>query len=99
LRIVVNGELEHLDAFRARALEWLRPGARPVVIAYHSLEDRRVKRAFRDWATACRCPPALPRCECGAQAWVRLVTRKVVTPSATEVQANRRARSARLRAV
>ena len=69
------------------------------LLAYHSLEDRRVKRAFRDWATTCRCPPALPRCICGARARVRLLTRKVVTPSAAEVQANRRARSARLRAV
>ena len=99
LRIAVNRELDHLDALLAHALGWLRPGARLVIIAYHSLEDRRVKRAFRDWATACRCPPALPRCICGARARVRLLTRKVVTPSAAEVQANRRARSARLRAV
>ncbi|MBI3768199.1 MAG: 16S rRNA (cytosine(1402)-N(4))-methyltransferase RsmH [Deltaproteobacteria bacterium] len=99
LRIVVNGELDHLDAFLGEALEWLRPGARLVIIAYHSLEDRRVKRAFQEWASSCRCPPALPRCGCGARARVRLLTRKVVTPSTEEVAENRRARSARLRAV
>jgi len=99
LRIVVNGELDHLDAFLARVLEWLRPRARLVVIAYHSLEDRRVKRAFQAWAASCRCPPALPRCGCGARARVRILTRKVVTPSPAEIRANRRARSARLRAV
>jgi 16S rRNA (cytosine1402-N4)-methyltransferase len=99
LRIVVNGELDHLDAFLEHALEWLHPGARLVVIAYHSLEDRRVKRAFQGWATSCHCPPALPRCACGARARVRLLTRKVVTPSASEVRENRRARSARLRAL
>ena len=99
LRIVVNGELDHLDTFLAHVLAWLRPGARLVIIAYHSLEDRRVKRAFQGWTTSCRCPPALPRCACGARACVRLLTRKVVRPSAEEVRENRRARSARLRAV
>jgi 16S rRNA (cytosine1402-N4)-methyltransferase len=98
LRIVVNDELEHLDRFLEHVLAWVRPGARLVIIAYHSLEDRRVKQAFRNWAAACRCPPALPRCACGARARVRILTRKVVTPSADEVRENRRARSARLRA-
>ena len=99
LRIVVNGELDHVDAFLAHVLTWLRPRAHLVVIAYHSLEDRRVKQAFQGWAASCRCPPALPRCGCGARARVRLLTRKVVKPSDAEVRANRRARSARLRAL
>jgi len=99
LRIVVNGELDHLEAFLDRVLDWLRPRARLVIIAYHSLEDRRVKQAFQAWAASCRCPPALPRCGCGARARVRILTRKVVTPSDAEVRANRRARSARLRAL
>jgi 16S rRNA (cytosine1402-N4)-methyltransferase len=98
LRVAVNAELDHLDRFLAQALEWLRPGARLVIIAYHSLEDRRVKRAFQSWAARCVCPPALPRCGCGALARVRILTRKIVTPSADEVRENRRARSARLRA-
>lgn len=99
LRIAVNGELEHLDCFLDRALDWLRPGARLVIIAYHSLEDRRVKRAFQAWAATCTCPAALPRCACGARARVRILTRKVVVPRPAEVRVNRRARSARLRAI
>jgi 16S rRNA (cytosine1402-N4)-methyltransferase len=98
LRIAVNAELDHLDRFLAHALEWLGPAGRLVIIAYHSLEDRRVKRAFQSWAGACTCPPRVPRCMCGARARVRVLTRKVVTPSAREVDDNRRARSARLRA-
>jgi len=98
LRVAVNDELEHLDRFLDRVLDWLRPDARLVIIAYHSLEDRRVKRAFQRWAARCVCPPALPRCVCGASARARILTRKVVTPSADEIGANRRARSARLRA-
>jgi len=99
LRIAVNQELEHLDRFLGRALAWLAPRARLVIISYHSLEDRRVKRAFQRWAGACTCPPMVPRCECGARALVAILTRKAVTASAQEVAGNRRARSARLRAV
>jgi len=99
LRIAVNRELEHLDRFLARAFDWLAPGARLVIIAYHSLEDRRVKRAFQAWARACTCPPRAPRCTCGGRARARILTRKVVTPAAEEIAANRRARSARLRAL
>ncbi len=99
LRIAVNQELEHLDRFLARALDWLAPGGRLVVISYHSLEDRRVKRAFQVWGGACQCPPLVPHCRCGAQARVAVLTRKALAPSAAEVARNRRARSARLRAV
>jgi 16S rRNA (cytosine1402-N4)-methyltransferase len=100
LRIAVNGELEHLETFLAHVLEWLLPAGRLVVIAYHSLEDRMVKQAMRGWGTAhCTCPPALPRCVCGARALVKVLTRKAVMPTAEEIDANRRARSARLRAM
>jgi 16S rRNA (cytosine1402-N4)-methyltransferase len=98
LRIAVNRELEHLEIFLAHALEWLLPAGRLVVIAYHSLEDRMVKQAMRSWTERCTCPPTFPRCVCGAQARVRIVTKKPVTPSREEVAANRRARSAHLRA-
>ncbi len=99
LRIAVNDEIGHLERFLAAVLDWLRPAGRLVVLSYHSLEDRRVKQAFRAWAASCTCPPALPRCTCGAQARVRILTRRVVTPTTAEVQENRRARSARLRAI
>jgi 16S rRNA (cytosine1402-N4)-methyltransferase len=99
LRIAVNEELVHLDGFLVRALDWLASEGRLVIIAYHSLEDRMVKRAIQGWVKTCTCPPELPRCVCGARARVKVLTRKVVTPAAREVAANRRARSARLRAV
>lgn len=99
LRIAVNDELAQIDRFLEHALEWLAPGGRLVIIAYHSLEDRRIKRAFQDWARSCVCPPRLPRCACDVRARVRLLKRKVVTPSDSEIALNRRARSARLRAV
>ncbi|MBA2565404.1 MAG: 16S rRNA (cytosine(1402)-N(4))-methyltransferase, partial [Gemmatimonadetes bacterium] len=65
--------------------------------AYHSLEDRIVKSAFRDLAEPCICPPGLPVCGCGRIASGRLVTRGAVTAGAAEVAENPRARSARLR--
>jgi 16S rRNA (cytosine1402-N4)-methyltransferase len=99
LRIVVNRELEHLEYFLAHALEWFVPAGRLVIIAYHSLEDRMVKQAMRSWVARCTCPPALPRCVCGVRAQVKILTGKVVTPTREEIETNRRARSARLRAV
>ncbi len=99
LRIAVNEEIGHLEAFLAHALDWLAAGARLVVVAYHSLEDRAVKQAMQSWTGRCTCPPRAPRCTCGARPRVTILTRKVVTPTADEVLANRRARSARLRAV
>lgn len=99
LRIAVNRELEHLEIFLDRVLDWLRPAGRLVVIAYHSLEDRMVKQAMRSWLARCTCPPTLPRCVCGAKARVRILTKKAVAPTAEEIAVNRRARSAHLRAV
>jgi 16S rRNA (cytosine1402-N4)-methyltransferase len=69
------------------------------VISYHSLEDRIVKRMFRQWSEPCCCPPGLPVCTCGRVPQVRRLTRKVVVPGAGEVKSNPRSRSARLRAV
>ncbi|MCC6767073.1 MAG: 16S rRNA (cytosine(1402)-N(4))-methyltransferase RsmH [Deltaproteobacteria bacterium] len=99
LRIAVNRELEHLEIFLERVLDWLLPAGRLVVIAYHSLEDRMVKQAMRSWLARCTCPPTLPRCACGARARVTILTKKAVAPRPEEIAVNRRARSARLRAV
>ncbi len=98
LRIAVNEELEALQAGLAAALDLLRPGGRLVVLSYHSLEDRIVKRFFQAERRGCVCPPELPVCVCGRNPRLRLVTSPSLTPSATEIEANPRARSARLRA-
>ena len=99
LRIAVNEELEALEAGLAAALDLLRPGGRLVVLSYHSLEDRIVKRLFQAERRGCVCPPEVPICVCGRLPRLRLVTRPSMTPSAAEIAANPRARSARLRAV
>ncbi|WP_298039995.1 16S rRNA (cytosine(1402)-N(4))-methyltransferase RsmH [uncultured Desulfuromonas sp.] len=97
LRIHVNRELEHVARGVAGGIDLLKPGGRLAVISFHSLEDRIVKRIFRQEAKACICPPRLPLCACGKVPRVELVTRKAVRPSPAEVDANPRARSAILR--
>lgn len=99
IRILVNDELGALDCFLADAWTLLRPGGRLAVLAYHSLEDRRVKETFRRWAASCLCPPGLPGCVCGWSAKVRVLTGRPERPEAEEIAANPRARSARLRVV
>jgi 16S rRNA (cytosine1402-N4)-methyltransferase len=99
IRIAVNDELAGLDRFLAEGWALLRPGGRLAVLAYHSLEDRRVKTAFRRWAATCLCPPGMVRCACGWSAKVRVLNRRPLAPSPAEVLRNPRARSARLRVV
>ncbi len=99
LRIAVNGELESITTGLDAGLGRLAVGGRCVAISYHSLEDRIVKRRFAAGAAGCVCPPDLPVCACGARPALRVLTRKPIVPSETEIAANPRARSARLRAV
>jgi 16S rRNA (cytosine1402-N4)-methyltransferase len=98
LRIAVNDELGALETALPAAVEMLRPGGRLAVISFHSLEDRIVKRFFRERAKGCTCPPEFPICVCGKQPELRLLTSKPVRPSAHELDGNPRAASARLRA-
>jgi 16S rRNA (cytosine1402-N4)-methyltransferase len=98
LRIAVNEELDALQAGLAAAVEILRPGGRLVVLSYHSLEDRIVKRFLQAERRGCICPPEVPVCICGRNPRLRLVTNPSLTPSPAEISANPRARSARLRA-
>jgi 16S rRNA (cytosine1402-N4)-methyltransferase len=98
LRIAVNGELEALQAGLLAAVDLLRPGGRLVVLSYHSLEDRIVKQFLNAERRGCVCPPEAPVCVCGRSPRLRLVTHPSMTPTEVEVEANPRARSARLRA-
>jgi 16S rRNA (cytosine1402-N4)-methyltransferase len=99
LRIAVNDELGELDRFLRNLRGMLAPGGRIVVLSFHSLEDRAVKRAFQRAATDCVCPPELPVCACGGgRAWLKVITRKPLTATPEEVRRNPRARSAKLRA-
>jgi 16S rRNA (cytosine1402-N4)-methyltransferase len=99
LRIAVNDELAALEPALTAAADHLKAGGRIVVLSYHSLEDRIVKRTFEWLSGRCRCPAELPACACGTTERVRILTRKPVEPGAAEVERNPRARSARLRAV
>jgi 16S rRNA (cytosine1402-N4)-methyltransferase len=76
----------------------LRPGGRLAVIAFHSLEDRIVKRFFQKLERGCVCPPDFPICVCGREPELRRLNRRPIRPSAEEVALNPRAASARLRA-
>ena len=98
LRIAVNEELDALEDGLAAAVDLLRPGGRLVVLSYHSLEDRIVKRFLAAERRGCTCPPQAPVCVCGKAPRLRLVTRPSLTPTEAEITANPRARSARLRA-
>lgn len=98
LRIEVNDEMASLDRALPALRGALEPGGVMVVISYHSLEDRRVKNAFREWSRACVCPPDLPVCQCRGEPLGETLTRKVVRPTEEEVARNPRSRSARLRA-
>jgi 16S rRNA (cytosine1402-N4)-methyltransferase len=98
LRIAVNRELDHLKAFLEKAPGLIFKRGRLVVLSYHSLEDRMVKRAMTDWERGCRCPPGLPACGCGKVPLFKRLHKRGVRPDQREIQGNPRARSAVMRA-
>jgi 16S rRNA (cytosine1402-N4)-methyltransferase len=98
LRIAVNDELANLERGLAAALSVLRPGGRLAVISFHSLEDRIVKRFLRERERGCTCPPDFPVCVCGHEPELRALQRRPIRPGHTEIAANPRSASARLRA-
>ena len=98
LRIALNNECENLESGLGTAIGALASGGRIAVISFHSGEDRCVKQMFRRLSGKCICPPDLPVCSCGQKKSLHLLTKKPVAPTLTEIAANPRARSARLRA-
>lgn len=98
IRIEVNDELGELERALPQVVDALEPGGRAVVISYHSLEDRIVKRFFNEEAKGCVCPPDFPVCRCDAQASLRVITRSPVRPRSEEIERNPRASAAKLRA-
>jgi 16S rRNA (cytosine1402-N4)-methyltransferase len=97
IRIAVNDELSGLERALPELRDALRPGGRLAIITYHSGEDRLVKLAFREWARACICPPQQPVCTCRGRPLGRMEPRKPIVPDGSEIEANPRARSAKLR--
>jgi 16S rRNA (cytosine1402-N4)-methyltransferase len=98
LRIAVNHELEHLEMALRQSVDLLGYEGKLVVISYHSLEDRIVKQFMQQESKACICPPNTPTCICGHTPRLRLINKKVITPTDEEIKNNPRSRSARLRA-
>lgn len=99
LRIEVNNELDNLKKILPQALEVLQSNGRLVVISFHSLEDKIVKDFFKKEAKDCLCPPQIPVCQCDHKAQLKILNKKVIKASETEIAVNHRSRSAKLRAV
>ena len=97
IRIAVNDELGSVEKAMEVSIPLLNPGGRLAIITFHSLEDRIVKTAMADAAKGCTCPPQFPVCVCGKKPKVKLISRKPIVSSAEELEANPRARSAKLR--
>jgi len=97
LRIKVNDELKRLTIILDKMKDFLNPGARIVIISFHSLEDRIVKNHFKHFSKGCICPPILPECRCGGLKYYKLITKKAVIPNEKEISANIRSRSAKMR--
>jgi 16S rRNA (cytosine1402-N4)-methyltransferase len=98
VRIAVNDEITGLERALPALRDRLTSRGVLAVITYHSGEDRVVKHAFRDWSAECVCPPKQPQCTCRGHSLGETITRRAVLPSDTEISANPRARSAKLRA-
>ena len=97
IRIAVNDELGAVRKVMEAAIPRLNPEGRLAIITFHSLEDRIVKNAMADTAKGCTCPPSFPVCVCGKKPQVKLITRKPITATDEELEANPRSRSAKLR--
>jgi len=97
IRIAVNNELDNIKPAIDAAATALKPGGRLCVISFHSLEDRIVKNEIRSLEGVCVCPKDIPVCVCKQEAKLKNLTRKVIVPAAEEIEANPRARSAKLR--
>ena len=97
IRIAVNDERGSVEKVMRDAIDCLNPGGRLAVITFHSLEDRIVKSAMSAASKGCTCPPNFPVCVCGKKPKVSLVSRKPITSTQEELEANPRARSAKLR--
>ena len=98
-RIAINEELASLSVGIVNAISLLESSGRLAIISYHSLEDRLVKQTFLRESTDCICDKTIPLCVCDHKAIIRIVNRRIITPTPIEVQSNPRSRSARMRVI
>jgi len=99
IRIAVNNELGSLKEFLPKAINLLEPGARLAIISFHSLEDRMVKKIFVEKSIKCVCPPQFPKCICDKKPEIKIITKKPIMASESEIAKNPRSRSAKLRVI
>ncbi len=97
IRIYVNRELENLSEGLDKSFKILKKGGRLVVITFHSLEDRIVKKKMKAWSQGCICPSDFPVCVCGQVPLAKILHKKAIKPSNDEIEINPRSRSAKLR--
>ena len=97
IRIAVNDELGALKQVVGDAVSVLGEGGRICIITFHSLEDRIVKNEFQGREKPCTCPREFPVCVCGNKPELKVITRKPIIPSDSELDENPRSRSAKLR--
>ncbi len=97
IRIEVNGELEEIAKFLEFSLDILNPKGRVVIISFHSLEDRIIKKFVTEKSLGCTCPPSFPICKCNKKPLIKKITRKPIIATKEEIEKNVRSRSAKLR--
>lgn len=97
IRIELNKELEVLKDSLSMMVDRLKPNGRLSIITFHSLEDRIVKNMFKEWEDPCTCPKNFPVCVCGNISFGKVVTKKPILPSESELSQNSRSKSAKLR--
>ena len=97
IRIELNHALDVLNRSIDTMIDLLNPGGRLSIITFHSLEDRIVKKRFRDNENPCICPPEFPVCMCGRKSKGTVITRKPVVPGEEELEYNKRSKSSKLR--
>ncbi|MGL5576852.1 MAG: 16S rRNA (cytosine(1402)-N(4))-methyltransferase RsmH [Sarcina sp.] len=97
IRIEVNRELAIIANTINDGVSKLNKGGRMAIITFHSLEDRIVKKAYKDLTNPCTCPSGFPVCVCNNEPVVKIITRKPIEASKEELEYNPRSRSAKLR--
>ncbi len=98
IRIEVNDELGELDGLLEAIKNSSLNDCKVAIITFHSLEDRIVKRTFKEWSKSCICPPEAYRCECGNDHDIgKILTKKPIVPTKEEMKQNPRSRSSKMR--
>lgn len=97
LRIEVNKEIVNLEDSVKNMIDILKNKGRIAIITFHSLEDKAIKKVFKEKEGKCTCPKDLPVCVCGYKSFGKNLTKKAIIPNKEEILENTRSKSAKLR--